>query len=418
MEIKSKKLYLGGISAEDIVKETGTPVYVYEKDTIISQYKGLMKSIVFPKKRIYYSCKANSNLHIMKVLHKLGSYIDAVSPGEIHIALQAGFTPDRILFTGVNAMTEDFTYCIEQGVLVNIGSLAQLDLYGQMNTGAKVSLRINPDIGKGHHRKTITGGPDSKFGIYFDQVKEIKKIATEHNLKIVGMHQHIGSGIRESKDYVYAMDVLLQVATKFNDLEFVDFGGGIGVPYKPDQEKLDIGSFGMEISKKFGEFCQEYGKELILCVEPGRYLVCESGFLLMQVNNKKETPKHVFVGVNSGFNHLIRPVLYGSYHHIINASNANADSKKKEKLIVAGNVCESGDVFTQDEKGIVDREMEKTEVGDILAITHAGAYGFSMASEYNSRPLPAEIMVSNGKMTVIREKQTFDDLMRRIPNST
>jgi len=413
MEIKRNKLYLGGVSAEDITQKHGTPVYVYEKDTIISQYKGLMKSIVFPKKRIYYSCKANTNLHIMKVLHKLGSYIDAVSPGEIHIALKAGFTHDRILFTGVNATREDFTYCIEQGVLVNIGSLAQLDMYGQMNTGDKVSLRINPDIGKGHHRKTITGGPDSKFGIYFDQVKEIKKIAEEHNLKIVGLHQHIGSGIRESADYVYAMDVLLKVAKQFKDLDFVDFGGGIGVPYKEDQEKLDVKSFGFEISKKFGEFCQEYGKELILCVEPGRYIVCESGFLLMQVNNKKETPKHVFVGVNSGFNHLIRPAMYGSYHNIINASNAG--SEEKENLIVAGNVCESGDVFTQDEKGIVDREIEKTEIGDILVITHAGAYGFSMASEYNSRPLPAEILVSDGTMTVIREKQSFDDLMRRIP---
>ena len=254
--------------------------------------------------------------------------------------------------------------------------------------------------------------PRTKFGIYFTEVAEIKKVAAKYKLQVVGVHQHIGSGIRNPEQYLFAMDVLIKVAAQFDGLEFVNFGGGIGVNYKPDDSPINITEFGKKISDKFSQFCKKYGKDIMLYLEPGRYIVCESGFLIAQVNNRQSTPAHTFIGIDTGFNHLIRPTMYGSYHPIINASNAEGKVGKKEKVVIAGNICESGDVFTRDENGPVDRELPYCTVGDIIVITHAGAYGYVMASEYNSRPLPMEIMVSGGKSEVIRKKQSMDDVLR------
>ena len=293
--------------------------------------------------------------------------------------------------------------------MVNIGSIAQIEIYGKLNPNSKISIRINPDVGAGHHDHCITGGPNSKFGIYFDKISEIKKAVEKYNLKIIGIHQHIGSGILDTSKFLLAMDVLLSAAKEFDDLEFIDFGGGIGVPYRPEEKQLAIKEFGKAITEKFSNFCQNYGKELYLYLEPGRFIVAEAGFLLARIVNKKSTPKHNFVGIDTGFNHLIRPAMYGCYHSILNASNMN--TKEKEKLVVAGNVCESGDVFTQNEDGIEDRVLPKTQIGDIFAILNAGAYGFSMASNYNSRRLPAEILVKNSNPRIIRKRQTFEDLI-------
>jgi diaminopimelate decarboxylase len=409
MDIVNNKLQLGGVFAEDLAKKYGSPLYVYEEEIIRQRYQQLVKNIPYSKLRIHYACKANTNLSIMRILREEGAYIDAVSPGEVFLAIKSGFLPEQILFTGNNATDEDMRYCIEKNVMVNLGSLSQLEKYGKLNPNSKISVRINPDVGAGYHDHCITGGPDSKFGIYFDKVEEIKKLAEKYNLTIAGIHEHIGSGILETGKFLEAMEVLLKVARSFDNLEFVDFGGGLGVPYRPEERPLDIEEFGSKVSELFENFCRDYGNELTLAIEPGRYLVAESGYLLTVVNNIKETPKHRFVGTDTGFNQLIRPAMYGSYHHIINASNVEDE---KESVVVAGNICESGDVFTQDEGGVADRKISKVREGDVLAICNAGAYGFSMSSNYNSRPKPAEILVKKGKPNIIRKRETFEDFVR------
>ncbi|HLD18673.1 MAG TPA: diaminopimelate decarboxylase [Candidatus Nanoarchaeia archaeon] len=409
--IKDNRLYVGGIAASELAKIYGTPLYAYDEAVIRQRCKDLQKSMTYSPLKIYYACKANSNPTIMRVIKEEGCEIDAVSPGEIVLALNCGYAPKEIVFTGNNLTDEEMRFGISQGVLQNIDSLSQLERYGKINPGAKIWVRINTDVGAGHHSHTITGGPDSKFGVYHDKVKEIKEIASRHKLKIIGVHQHIGSGILNPQDFITAMDALLPVAKQFENLESVDFGGGIGIPYRPDQKPINLEELGKIISEKFKEFCKQYGKELTLTIEPGRFLVAESGVLIAKVNTVKETPKHKFVGVDSGFNHLVRPAMYGSYHEIVKADEVKAE--KNEKVLVAGNICESGDLFTLGDGGEkVDRELPVLNEGDIIGILNVGAYGFSMASTYNLRPRPMEVMV-NGKLhNVIRERETFEDLLK------
>lgn len=409
MQTKNNKLYIGGISAEKLVKDFGSPLYVYDEALIRQRFSQLKKCFSWKKVDVHFACKANTNIRIMEILQEEGAFIDAVSPGEVHLALEAGFPSSKILFTGSNSTDEDMLFCIKNKVLVNIDSLSQLERYGRLNPISKVYVRINPDVGAGHHGHCITGGQESKFGIYYNKIKEIKKIAEKYKLTIIGLHSHIGSGILNVDDFLLAVRVTLEAAANFSGLEFVDFGGGIGVPYRPDEKAVDLASFGREVSSLFSSFCRKYGKNLTLKIEPGRFLVCEAGYLLCTVNTLKETPAHRFAGVDTGFNHLVRPTMYGSYHQIVNASNVNG---KKEKIAIAGNLCESGDVFTRDEDGIVDREISKISEGDVIAILNAGAYGFSMSSNYNSRLLPAEVLVDNGKARIIRERQSFEDLIR------
>lgn len=410
MQTINNQLILGGIKASDLAKKYGTPLYVYEEEIIRQRYKALIENIKYEKLRIYYSCKANSNLSILRILKSEGCFLDAVSPGEVFAALRVGFKPEQILFTGNNVTDEEMKFVIGKNVLINIDSLSQLERYGKLNPNSKISVRINPDVGAGHHEHCITGGPESKFGIYFDKTEEIRRIAEKYKLKIIGLHQHIGSGILDSEKYLFAMKVLLKTAANFKDLEFIDFGGGIGIPYKPNEKPIDFKKFGEEAAKLFKEFCKSYGKELILCFEPGRFLVAESGTLLCKVNTIKETPNHKFVGVDTGFNHLMRPMAYGSYHEIAVANCVN--SEEKEPVAVAGNLCESGDVFTRDEDGIVDRELPKIKEGDVIAILNAGAYGYSMSSNYNMRLRPREVIAKNGEARIVREAEKFEDLLR------
>ncbi|PIN86367.1 diaminopimelate decarboxylase [Candidatus Woesearchaeota archaeon CG10_big_fil_rev_8_21_14_0_10_44_13] len=409
METRKNKLFLGGMSAEELVREFGSPLYVYEEDMIRQRFDDLDKNITYPDKKIYYACKANTNPAIMRIVLEKGGCIDAVSPYEAEMALRVGFSPDRILFTGDNATDEDLQFCIKRKIMVNLGSLSQIERYGRLCRNSNISIRINPDVGAGHHGHCITGGPDSKFGIYFDRVDEIRKTAAKYGLGIAGIHSHIGSGILDTAIFKKAMNMVLDAAKGFSNLEFVDFGGGIGVPYRPDERPMDIRRFGREISALFEDFCRQYGKQLMMIIEPGRYIVAEAGFLLVTTNNRKHTPKHTFIGTDSGFNHLIRPTMYGSYHDIINASNVEGE---KEKVVIAGNICESGDVFTRNEDGPEDRQIARITEGDVLAICNAGAYGFSMSSNYNTRPRPAEVIVSNGKARIIRRRETFEDITR------
>ena len=413
ISVKSNRLLVGDIAASELAKRFGTPVYVYDEETIRSKVRMLLQDIAYMPLKICYAAKANTNLAILKIIREEGGQsigIDAVSAGEIESALKAGFRPEQIIFTSTSVTDEEMKFAISKRVLVNCDSLSQLERYGRINPNSKVCFRVNPDVGAGHHGHVITGGPESKFGVWVGDVGTAFDIAAKHRLKIVGIHEHIGSGILETDKFLAAMKVLLAIIDKnrkkLGDLEFVDFGGGIGVPYGPGQKPIDLAEFGAAVSKLFGDFSSRFGKKLAMVIEPGRFIVAESGLLLCTVNTVKHTPKHKFVGVDTGFNHLIRPMAYGSYHPIVVAENCNGSSgEKKEKVAVCGNICESGDVFTRNEQGIADRELPPVKEGDVLAILVAGAYGFSMASTYNTRPRPPEIIVTGKKAKVIRQRE-------------
>jgi len=413
-ESKNNELYIDGISAIELVKKFESPLYVYSKKIIKKRFEDLKNAIIYPNIRIYYAMKANSNLRILEILKNEGAYVETISPEEVMIALKAGFKKEKILFTGINLSIPDMEFAYKNKILPNLGSLLQLKSFGERFPNSNVAIRINPDFGSGHHEHVVTGGRESKFGIFCskenkDYLKDINKICKKHNLKIIGIHAHIGSGVLEEKKYLKLAEIILEIAKDFPYLEFVNIGGGIGVPYRKDESPFDIKSFGVEISKAMEEFVRKYGKQVQLAIEPGRYIVAEARTLLVSVNDIKETPKFKFVGVDSGFNHLIRPLAYGSYHEIINASNVEDE---KEEVVIAGYICESGDVFTRSEKAIEKRQISKVDIGNILAIMNAGAYGFTMSSNYNSRPRPAEVMVCDGKAHLIRRRENINDLLK------
>jgi diaminopimelate decarboxylase len=408
MEIRDNVLFIGGVAARSLVEEFGSPLYVYEEETLRLRARELLEALTYPNREIKYACKANTSVEIMKVFREEGLSIDAVSPGEVYAALKAGFREDQILFTTNNATHEEIEYGVSRGVGINVDSLSQLRFVGERHPGLRICVRINPNVGAGHHDHVITGGPESKFGIDYNRVEQIDKLSAAYDLTVIGVHQHIGSGILQTEKFMEAVEVLLETARHFRDLQFIDFGGGIGVPYRTEERRIDVRDLGAAISGAFENFCRSYGKELKLVVEPGRYLVAESGFLLASVTSVKEGHRHRFVGVNSGFNHLVRPAMYGSYHPILNANSIDGETVSQT---IAGNLCESGDTFTRDEEGIVDRELPPFGEGDTVAILNAGAYGYSMSSNYNTRPRPAEVMVHEGRARLIRNRESIEELV-------
>lgn len=400
--IKNNKLYIGRFKAEDLVQQYGSPLYVYSAEIIREQVRSLTDNITYPKTHIHFACKANSNPEILKVLRKAGVFIETVSPGEIEIARKAGFKDHQIIFTSSNISKEELHWLIEQNITVNLDSLTQLKRWGEQKPHSTVAIRLNQGIGAGHHKTNITGGPDSKFGIDLQQLDEVIKLVEKYRLKVTTIHQHIGSGILNERIFMRAMEKLLETAMKFKDLEYLDFGGGFGVPYKDTQRPLDMQSLGRKISKRLHAFMKEYGRELTVRFEPGRYLIAESGVLLATVTDIKTTPYKVFVGTDTGFNHLIRPMLYGSYHRIVNASRVEGP---QEVVSIAGDICESGDLFA------LDRSITKFNENDIVAIFNTGAYGYTMASMYSSRAIPAEVLVDGDKVKVIRKRRTIHEYL-------
>jgi len=378
----------------EIARHFGTPVYIYNKEIILEKIRALMQAFTCPSRVILFAMKANANFELLKILKSCGFGIDAVSPVEIALARKLGFV--RVVFTGNNVSNEEFDFALQDGAQITIDSLSGLDRFGQKFPSWEICLRLNLNIGAGHHQHCITGGPESKFGIPLAHVDEAKRIAGRHNLKIVGLHQHIGSQILDPEIILLAMEELLKVALQFPDLGLIDFGGGFGVPYRPKEKPLDIMDLGRRMSQRFNRFCEdEYRKRLCFVIEPGRFLVAESGYLLVRVIDVKRNPDgRVFVGVDSGFCHLDRPARYGAYHRIANISNPDGP---RQVVDVVGNLCESGDKFA------VQRRIRQAREGDLLLIHTAGAYGFSMSSNYNCRLRPAEIMVAGPEVTKIRE---------------
>lgn len=403
MEISKNQLTIGKIPAPHLIKQFGSPLFVYDEQCIRTMVRRLRGAITYPRTQIRYACKANTNPTIMRIIKEEGCGVDTVSPGEIYLALKSGFKRTEISFTGNNCTESELRYAIKNHTSITIDSLSQLERLGKIKSGLSIALRVNPAIGGGHHRHVTTGGPTAKFGIWIHQLNKAKEIARKYQIKIIGLHHHIGSGILDMAPILEAMEILLNAARAFKDLEFVDLGGGYGVPYNPNQKPLDIDKLGKLISERFSRFSQQYGKQLTLMLEPGSYLVCESGILLATVTAIKETPKHIFVGTDSGFNHLIRHPLYNAYHTIINASQVNGS---KQLVSVCGNLCETGDLFTH------GRKITRFKEGDIVAICNVGAYGYSMSSQYNSRLRPAEVLVNGNQAKLIRHRETLADLAR------
>ncbi len=362
----------------------GTPVYVYEQQVIEAQCQKLKRH--FPNVALHYAMKANSNPAILGIIRKQGIGVEAVSLGELALAKHVGFKAKETSFTCASLTEAELATAAAAGARTHLDSLTQLEVWGRRALGREVSLRLNQGIGAGHHAHVITGGPHSKFGITLEDIPEALRIADSYGLKVTGIQQHIGSNILDAGVFLRSVRVLLQTAKKFPNLIHIDFGGGLGIPYAPGETQLDLKRVGKEFKILTSAFRKSIGHDVSFAMEPGRFIVAESGSLLVSVVDQKNTSEHQFVGANSGFNQLIRHAMYGSYHPIENLSRTRGH---KASITVAGNVCESGDIFA------VDRLMVRPELGDVLAIRNAGAYGFSMASNFNMHALPREILVSS-----------------------
>lgn len=386
----------------NIAKEFGSPVYVYDAHKIESQYKRL--TLAFNKVKhvkINYAVKALSNISILKFMNKLGAGLDTVSIQEVKLGLVAGYKPEDIIYTPNGVSLQEIEDVAKLGAQINIDNLAILEQFGNAHPDIPVCIRINPHVMAGGNTNISVGHIDSKFGISIHQTPHILRIVKNTGMRINGIHMHTGSDILDIEVFLYASEILFETAKNFKDLDFIDFGSGFKVPYKEGDIETDIEEFGEKLTTRFKAFCKNYGKELTLAFEPGKFLVSEAGYFLTKVNAVKQTTSTVFAQVDSGFNHLIRPMLYGSQHEIINISNENG---KQRFYSVVGYICET-DTFAN------NRRINEINDGDILAFKNAGAYCFTMASNYNSRYRPAEVLWYNDKAHLIRKRETFDDLL-------
>ncbi|WP_303315802.1 diaminopimelate decarboxylase [Flavivirga abyssicola] len=386
-----------------IAQDFGSPVYVYDAEKIENQYKRLTSAFKNVKKlKINYAVKALSNISILKLLNALGSGIDTVSIQEVQLGLAAGFLPEQIIFTPNGVSLSEIEEAAKLGVKINIDNLSILEQFGTKHPKTPVCIRINPHVMAGGNSNISVGHIDSKFGISIHQIPHILRIVENTQMTINGIHMHTGSDILDIEVFLYASEILFETAKQFKNLDFIDFGSGFKVPYKQGDIETNIEELGKKLSARFNEFCKNYGKDLTLAFEPGKFLVSESGSFLTKVNAVKQTTSTVFAQVDSGFNHLIRPMFYGSHHDIVNISNP----KGRERFYtVVGYICET-DTFGN------NRRINEINEGDILCFKNAGAYCFSMASNYNSRYRPAEVLWYKGKAHLIRKRETFEDITK------
>ena len=381
----------------------GSPVYVYDANKISAQYERLTKAFAaVPSLRINYAMKALSNVSVLKLMRKLGAGLDTVSIQEVKLGLHAGFAPEQIIFTPNGVSMEEIEEAASLGVQLNIDNLSILEQFGSKHPQVPVCIRINPHVMAGGNSNISVGHIDSKFGISIHQIPHILRIVENTKMHINGIHMHTGSDILDIEVFLYAAEILFDTAKHFKDLQFIDFGSGFKVPYKEGDIQTDIEELGEKLSQRFLEFCKGYGRDLTLAFEPGKFLVSEAGFFLVKVNVVKQTTSTVFAGIDSGFNHLIRPMFYGATHFIENLSNPEG---KKRFYTVVGYICET-DTFAS------NRQIAEISEGDILCFRNAGAYCYTMASNYNSRPRPAEVLWIDGQAKLIRKAETLEDLLR------
>lgn len=397
---------LGIVTAQDllaIAQTHGEPIYVYDAAKIAAQYNRLANAFSKGNSlRINYACKALSNVSILRYMKQLGAGLDTVSIQEVELGLQAGFAPNEIIFTPNGVSLEEIESVAKLGVQINIDSLSILEQFGTKHPKTPVCIRINPHVMAGGNSKISVGHIDSKFGISIHQIPHVLRIVENTKMHINGIHMHTGSDILDIDVFLRAADILFDVAIQFNDLSFVDFGSGFKVPYRAGDIETNIEELGEGLTERFQSFCKTYGRNLELAFEPGKFLVSEAGYFLTKVNAVKQTTSTVFAQVNSGFNHLLRPMFYGSHHEIINLTNPEG---KERFYTVVGYICET-DTFGS------NRKIGEIAEGDILAFKNAGAYCFTMASNYNSRFRPAEVLWHDGEAHLIRKRETFEDLMQ------
>jgi len=386
-----------------IAEEYGAPVYIYDAEKITSQFNRLSDAFAgVPKLKLNYAAKALSNITILRLMNSLGSGLDTVSIQEVKLGLLAGFAPEDIIYTPNGVSLEEIEEATQLGVRINIDNLSILEQFGTKHPHIPVCIRINPHVMAGGNSKISVGHIDSKFGISIHQIPHLLRIVELTQMNINGIHMHTGSDILDIDVFLYASEILFETARNFKDLEFIDFGSGFKVPYKEGDIQTNVEELGQKLGGRFNEFCKEYGRDLTLAFEPGKFLVSEAGYFLAKVNVVKQTTSTVFASVDSGFNHLIRPMLYGASHEIINISNPEG---RERYYSVVGYICET-DTFGN------NRRINEITEGDLLCFRNAGAYCFTMASNYNSRYRPAEILWHNGKSHLIRARESFEDIVR------
>lgn len=402
MELVNGNYEIDGVNILDLCREYDTPLYVYDASVIERQYNRLKNAFKNTKVDIHYACKALTNINILKLIKNLGGSLDTVSIQEVQLGLKAGFEPKDIMYTPNCVNIDEINKAVGFGVNINIDNLSILEQFGNLYKDTyPVCVRINPHIMAGGNQKISTGHIDSKFGISIYQLRHLERLVKSTNLKVVGLHMHTGSDILDPDVFLRGADILFEAANSFKDLEYLDFGSGFKVKYHEQDNTTNIEELGEKISERFQDFCSKYGRELTLVFEPGKYLVSECGYLFVRTNVIKQTTATVFCGVDSGQNHLIRPMMYDAYHHITNISNPTGIERI---YTVVGYICET-DTFGW------DRKLHEVREGDILALHNAGAYGYSMSSNYNSRYRPAEILIHNGKTKLIRRRENLNDLL-------
>ncbi|MEM9885445.1 MAG: diaminopimelate decarboxylase [Bacteroidota bacterium] len=391
-----------GINPLFMAEKYGCPLYVYDSAVMRRQYERLASAFDVKQLKLNYACKANTNLTILKLFKQWGAGLDTVSIQEVLLGLRAGFEPSEILYTPNCVSLEEIEEAVRLGVNMNIDNISILEQFGHHHPDIPICIRINPHIMAGGNSKISVGHIDSKFGISIHQLPHVLKVLKTTGLRVEGLHMHTGSDILDAEVFLHAAEILLNTAKNFSDLRYIDFGSGFKVPYKAGGIATDINYFGQRISERFNRFCEEYGKEVTLMFEPGKFLVSESGVFLVRVNVVKPTPSTLFVGVDSGLNHLIRPMFYDAHHEIVNLSNP---AGRPRIYTVVGYICET-DTFG------INRKIAEVREGDVLAMKNAGAYCMSMASNYNSRFRPAEVLLHEGKDYLIRKRETMEDLLK------
>lgn len=402
MELIDGAFHIQGLNVLDLCEQFGTPLYLYNTDVIKRQYLRMKSAFSGMPCKIKYPAKALSNINILKYIKKLGAELDTVSIQEVKLGLQAGFEPQEIIFTPNCVSFEEIKEVATLGVVINIDNISVLEQFGhEYEDHIPICIRFNPHIYAGGNQKIQTGHIDSKFGISIYQKRHVHRIIQANKIKVIGVHVHTGSDILNASAYLESASIMFDLAKEFPDLDFIDFGSGFKVAYKEGDVTTDIEGVGLKLTEAYQDFIQSYGKQVEIWFEPGKYLVSEAGSFLMKTNVIKPTPATVFVGVDAGLNHFIRPMMYASYHDIFNLSNPLGT---KRIYTIVGYICET-DTFGS------DRKLSEVREGDILCMKNAGAYGYVMSSNYNSRLRPAEVMIYEGKAHLIRKRETYEDLL-------
>ena len=405
--------FFGLKDPESLLQEIGSPLYVYNERILRDRMRKMKNLISYPRFTSNYSIKANSNIHILKMALEEGLDADAMSPGEILFLERAGFPPEKILFIPNNVSAEEMVFASQRGIVTSLDSLSQLERFGQVCPNTKCALRLNPGVGAGHHEKVITAGKNTKFGVLLSDIPEALEISEKYGLTICGINQHIGSLFMSPEPFMQAAANFLQAAEPFPDLEFVDFGGGFGIPYKKLQgeKPFDYVDLGKQMDQLISDWVQKTGRDMLFKIEPGRFVVAEGGIILGLVHAVKTNAGVKYCGTDIGMNTLIRPSTYGSWHDIeLYRDGSIVESDVTETVTVVGNICESGDILAK------DRDLPPLQIGDIICVLDAGAYGYAMSSAYNNRPQPAEVLIcEDGTVRLIRKQETIEDLLRQFP---